>query len=274
MPHPAYAKGHEGNEFISTFTHGAGYTYKGPYWAPYRCLYSRNILNLFMAGRDISVTHEALGPVRVMKTCGMMGEVVGKAAWICVRHKTTPRGVYERHLDLLKELMRQPGALRRATQEGALALPPGTHVVTHSGPGLDPATLPGLVIDDAAAELHGDWSDSGNLAGFVGEGYLYASDAAATARFPFTVKESGRYEVRVSWGSHANRAKAARVTVTSAEGEKVFTLDQTQPPDSESLFRTLGDFPFEAGQPASVLFTVAGSRGTVHVDAVQVVRTK
>ena len=85
-PHPAFDKGHKGDEFISKCTRGEGYTYKSPYWAPYRCLYSRNITNLFMAGRDISVTHEALGPVRVMRTCGMMGEIVGKAAWICVRH--------------------------------------------------------------------------------------------------------------------------------------------------------------------------------------------
>ena len=33
-------------------------------------------------------TREALGAVRVMRTTGMMGEIVGKAAWICVRHET------------------------------------------------------------------------------------------------------------------------------------------------------------------------------------------
>ena len=53
---------------------------KHGYPVPYRCFYSKNIENLFMAGRCISVTHEALGTVRVMKTGGMMGEVVGKAA--------------------------------------------------------------------------------------------------------------------------------------------------------------------------------------------------
>ena len=50
---------------------------------PTRCLYSRNIENLFMAGRNISVTHVALGTVRVMRTTGMMGEVVGMAASLC-----------------------------------------------------------------------------------------------------------------------------------------------------------------------------------------------
>jgi hypothetical protein len=103
-PDPAYDKGHEGAEFISKATQGK---YQTPYWAPYRCLYSRNVSNLFMAGRDISVTHEALGPVRVMRTCGCMGEVVGMAASLCKQHDCTPRAVYQQHLDELKQLMTQ-----------------------------------------------------------------------------------------------------------------------------------------------------------------------
>jgi len=122
-PDPKFAAGLPGEEFIATYTHGQPYSYQGPYWAPYRTLYSRNLTNLFMAGRDISVTREALGAVRVMRTCGMMGEIVGKAAWICVRHDTNPRGVYTNHLPLLKELMQQPGAMRRNQLDGPLALP-------------------------------------------------------------------------------------------------------------------------------------------------------
>jgi hypothetical protein len=75
-----------------------------PYAIPYRCLYSRNVENLFMAGRNISVTHVALGTVRVMRTGGMMGEVVGMAASICKNRDTTPRGVFVEHLPELKEL--------------------------------------------------------------------------------------------------------------------------------------------------------------------------
>ena len=60
-----------------------------------------------MAGRDISVTHEALGPVRVMRTCGCMGEVVGMAASLCKQHDCLPRAVYQQHLDELKQLMTQ-----------------------------------------------------------------------------------------------------------------------------------------------------------------------
>ena len=78
-----------------------------PYPIPYRCLYSRNISNLMMAGRNISVTHIALGTVRVMRTTGMMGEVIGMAASLCKERSTTPRGVYENHLDDLKTLMQR-----------------------------------------------------------------------------------------------------------------------------------------------------------------------
>ena len=76
-----------------------------PYPVPYRCLYSRNVPNLFMAGRDISVTHVALGTTRLMRTHGMMGEVVGMAASICKKHRCDPRDVYKSHLDELRSLM-------------------------------------------------------------------------------------------------------------------------------------------------------------------------
>jgi hypothetical protein len=76
-----------------------------PYPVPYRCLYSRNISNLFMAGRNISVTHVALGTVRVMRTGGMMGEVVGMAASVCMTNNALPRDVYQKYLEDLKRLM-------------------------------------------------------------------------------------------------------------------------------------------------------------------------
>ena len=85
----------------------AKFTHIDPYPIPYRCLYSRNIENLMMAGRCISVTHVALGTVRVMRTCGMMGEVVGMAASLCKKHNTNPRGVYKQHLAELKELAKR-----------------------------------------------------------------------------------------------------------------------------------------------------------------------
>jgi hypothetical protein len=75
------------------------------YPIPFRCLYNRDIENMFMAGRDISVSHLALGTVRVMRTCAMEGEVVGMAADICRRKGCLPRQVYPDHFEELKQLM-------------------------------------------------------------------------------------------------------------------------------------------------------------------------
>jgi len=125
FPHHAYRNGHQGDEFIADYTHGQGYTYQGPYWVPYRCLYSRNIDNLFMAGRDISVTHEALGAVRVMKTTGSMGEIVGLAASVCNTQHCLPRQVYTSHLEQLKKLM-VIGAGKRAARRAHQTRKPHT----------------------------------------------------------------------------------------------------------------------------------------------------
>ena len=99
-PQKENSKHFPGQEFRSIAVHGK----KKPYPIPYRCMYSRNVNNLFMAGRNISVTHVALGTVRVMGTTGMMGELVGMAASVCQQHDCTPRAVYFNHLGELKEL--------------------------------------------------------------------------------------------------------------------------------------------------------------------------
>ena len=64
---------------------------KGVYPIPYRSLYSRNVPNLFLAGRIISVTHAAFGSTRVMATLGCAAQAVGQAAAICAREGLLPR---------------------------------------------------------------------------------------------------------------------------------------------------------------------------------------
>ena len=102
-PAPENTKYFPGNEFRSI----ARFNKIKPYPIPYRSLYSRNVGNMLMAGRCISVTHVALGTVRVMRTGGMMGELIGMAASLCKKHNTNPRGVYENHLEELKALARR-----------------------------------------------------------------------------------------------------------------------------------------------------------------------
>lgn len=62
---------------------------------PLRSLYSRNVTNLFMAGRNISASHVAFTSTRVMGTCSVMGQAVGTAAALCIRHGILPRQLYQ-----------------------------------------------------------------------------------------------------------------------------------------------------------------------------------
>ena len=113
FPDPDNSRNFPGAEFKTATVHNWIY----PYAVPYRCLYSRNIDNLFMAGRNISQTHVALGTTRVMRTTGMMGEVVGMAASLCHKYSCSPRDVYRYHLDDLKPLMKKGAGKYEGTKE-------------------------------------------------------------------------------------------------------------------------------------------------------------
>lgn len=74
------------------------------YTIPYRCIYSRNIDNLFIGGRCFSASHMALSSARVMGTGGIMGQAAGVAAYIAHREKITPREV-SKYIDELQQTL-------------------------------------------------------------------------------------------------------------------------------------------------------------------------
>ncbi len=153
-------------------------------------------------------------------------------------------------------------------------------VLVWTGPaaatGVDPKQLPGLVLDDSQAKLTGQWTASSSIGGFVGNAYLHDGNEAKgekAARFEFTVKTSGRYEVRISYTPNPNRATNVPVTVTSADGDRTIAVNQRQAPSGAGAktFHTLGTFRFDAARPGAVVISNLGTDGHVIVDAVQVV---
>lgn len=75
------------------------------YSIPFRCLYSRNIENLYLAGRCISGTRIAFGSYRVMKTLAGPAQAVGAAAYIGAREGLKPRQIYEQKIAELQQLL-------------------------------------------------------------------------------------------------------------------------------------------------------------------------
>ncbi|MFK7695571.1 FAD-dependent oxidoreductase [Paenibacillus sp. HJGM_3] len=81
----------------------------GLYNIPFRSLYSSNVPNLMMAGRNISATHVAFGSTRVMATCGCMGQAVGTAASLCVKYSEDPSDVYKNRMGELQSRLLKDG---------------------------------------------------------------------------------------------------------------------------------------------------------------------
>lgn len=93
------------------------------YNIPLRCLYSRNIENLFFAGRDASMSHVAFGSTRVMATGSVMGQAVGTAAVMCIRNKCTPRELGRQAVhDLQQQLLKNDAYIIGASNSDSLDL--------------------------------------------------------------------------------------------------------------------------------------------------------
>lgn len=276
-PKKQYAEKFSDNPFISIAVHDRSVDRSYGYPVPYRCFYSKDVENLFMAGRNISVTHEALGTTRVMKTCGMMGEVVGRAASVCKLHECNPRDVYDRYLPELLDLLRLPGKARRSTVYETIEIPDDAMELAGAygpPPGIKSDRLPGIVIDDRQAKKTGKWTEGQGLKGFVDYGYLYSSDPKATITFPIEVPKNGTYDIRLGYLPHENRGTQVKVVVTIDGKETATTIDMTKPAPLDNSFISLGEFELTDSSKVSVTMFAKGANGNSHADAVQVLEAK
>jgi hypothetical protein len=78
------------------------------YQIPYGITVPRDVDALWVAGRCASATHEALGSLRVMPQCGVMGQAAGTAAWLSIRDTCPNHGVA---VDQLQESLRGQGCI-------------------------------------------------------------------------------------------------------------------------------------------------------------------
>ncbi|WP_149494954.1 FAD-dependent oxidoreductase [Roseiconus lacunae] len=273
-PKEEFADKYPDNPFISKAVHDRRVDRMYGYPVPYRCFYSRNIDNLFMAGRNVSVTHEALGTVRVMKTCGMMGEVVGKAASICAANDCSPREVYEDHLPELLKMLDLPGKARRSTPSAPITIDPGALPrASKFGPpsGLDPAKLDGMIVDDRDAELQGDWKDGSSGRRYVGYGYRYAGNGSgATATFTFVAKDNGTYRFGLRTAPFDNRSTSAPVKLQHNDVETNHLVNYQGSEDGEFVLVTT--LELEKGDTVKLIQLTDGVKGLVHLDAAQMLK--
>lgn len=104
-----------------------------PFDIPLRCLYSRNVRNLFAAGRNISATHLAFASIRVQRTGGAIGQAVAAVAAHCRENGKMPGNLTQADVKAIQQsLLREDVFLPGIRNEDAHDLAHRAHVTASS----------------------------------------------------------------------------------------------------------------------------------------------
>ncbi len=226
-----------------------------PYEIPYRSLVPKRheCVNLLVPV-CMSASHVAYGSLRMEPQYMIMGQASGLAAAAAVRQHVA---VQEADLPWLQNRLRE--------QRQVLSME--TAVSRY----VDPRSLAGVVVDNAAASLTGAWRPSVVVGPFVGADYVTVEGGIGgkqVARFVPDLPAGGRYEVRVAYNAYGNRAPNVAIRINTPEGVRMAVLNQRQVP-ANPPFVSLGVFRFPAGPEGWVEIDAAGADGYVVADAVQ-----
>lgn len=197
-----------------------------------------------------SCSHIAFGSIRMEPVFMILGQSAATAAILAIDHGTSVQHVdYAR----LKKRLRADGQI--------LELPDAKLGVL----------LEGTVVDDQQAQFAGQWSVGSIGDAFVGVAYHHDQNQAKgskTATFSAKLPSAGRYEVRLAYVPHQNRASNVLVEVQHAAGVTRTHVDQRKRPTIAKVCVSLGVFEFNTPS-ARVVISNAGTDGYVVADAIQ-----
>ena len=223
----------------------------GRYWIPYRSLYSRNIDNLFMAGRCFSCTHVGLGGARVMNTLAQLGVAVGEAAAMCKRFGVMPRGVWT-------------GGHARELQRLIGGDFPGNP---------DPACEGWRIVDDESEGVAfiGEWRERFcENGGQIGDKVHEPMGDAEKAVYPLPVEKPGRYRLMGRINYCWNAKNDSETVITVVTDKRRIGLKWNQAVNSGE-WNEIGLVDLSPG--AVLELDAKASRGTVVADAFAIVES-
>ncbi len=214
----------------------------------------------------LSATHVAYSSVRVEPTWMAVGQSAGIAAALAAKANVNVQALY--YARLRDRLLAQNQVLDLPV----LAPIPAKSADSGKDTGIPPASLPGLILDDAQAELFGEWERSANFKPHVGTGYLHdgqRADGKSKAIFRFKVAADGDYELRMAYSAHPTRTTRLPIKLEGGGAEHRFTVDQTQHLPAGEAFRPLRQFTLRQGSEYVLTVSNDDTVGFVILDAFQ-----
>jgi len=140
---------------------------------------------------------------------------------------------------------------------------------------LNTKPLPGILLDNAAAQLEGPWQDSVHSKPYIGNGYVHSgipgreeAKVSKSITFRHQLPAAGKYAVYLAYNSGSNRAASAPVEIQHADGDAKLKVNQREAPKGPALFHSLGEFNFQVDKEAVVTVSDKDAQGIVIVDAV------
>lgn len=233
--------------------------------APYRIGYQaicppKNRCQNLLVPVCLSSTHVAYGSIRMEPVFMVLGQSAATAAAEAIESGRSVQDVDYAKLAARLQADGQILAIDRSEKRDFAKEPAPIRLTD----------LAGVVADDDAAKLSGEWTVSNANLPRIGDSYLHEGNKpqqAATATWTIPLPQSGRYEVRLSWPPNANRASNALVKIISDDRTTERRVDQRRSGEGADPFHSLGVFTF--AKQAIVEVSNAGADGHVIVDAIQ-----
>lgn len=173
----------------------------------------------------LSSSHIAYGSIRMEPVFMVLGQSAATAAALALE-----QGVPVQQVDY-------PRLRQRLEADGQVLVWTGPRGPVRAG--VDPKTLRGVVVDDDAAELAGQWTPSSAVGGYIGLCYRHDGNeqkGMLRAVYRLVPPRPGRYAVLVSYTPNENRASNVPVEVAHAGGTLRATVNQRQPPSATGCF--------------------------------------
>ncbi|MCB9940582.1 MAG: FAD-dependent oxidoreductase [Planctomycetaceae bacterium] len=211
----------------------------------------------------LSSSHIAYGSIRMEPVFMVLGQSAATAAVLCL-----DQSIAVQHLSYASLSSR----LLADEQVLAWTQSPPREVIS-----IAPKSLKGTVLDDEAMEQTGIWRPSTSNDHFVGAKYWHDGNSGQGLKsvcFRHTPSKNGRFEIRLAYTPHSNRATNVPITIEQAGTATKVVVNQRVTPPIDGAFISLGTFEFEDGQAVTITISNARANGYVIADAVQIVPTE